>query len=381
MCEDSKICRVIRYGTSPLSVKFYYIRYYYLIHGQMKNINVGIASYGMSGEVFHAPHLHTHQGFQITKILERTKDRSKDRYPYAEIVRSYHDLLNDYQIELIIVNTPDNLHHEMVLQALEAGKHVVVEKPFTLSVSDADDLIEKANKAGVMISVFQNRRWDSDFLTVQKIIRDKSLGRLVEFEAHFDRYRNFIQENTWKELSESGTGTIYNLGSHLIDQALVLFGLPGSVFADIRTLRTGGSVDDAFTLLLKYDDVKVTLKASYLVKEPGPKYYLHGTLGSFLKWGMDPQEEALNKGLYPGSDNWGKELEEDWGTINTEKDGSQIRQPVESESGNYMAYYDQLYEALANDKPNPVTAEQGRDVIRVIEAAWESSETGRAVTI
>ncbi|MBL7111079.1 MAG: oxidoreductase [Bacteroidales bacterium] len=347
----------------------------------MRDIRVGIASYGMSGEVFHAPLLHTHQGFQITKILERTKDRSKDRYPYAAVVRNYDDLLRDPQIELIIVNTPDSLHHEMVLQAIEAGKHVVVEKPFTLSVSDADDLIERTKKAGLMLSVFQNRRWDSDFLTIQKIIQDKSLGRLVEFEAHFDRYRNFIQENTWKELTESGSGIIYNLGSHLVDQALVLFGLPGSVFADIRTFRTGGRVDDAFTLLLKYDDVKVTLKASYLVREPGPKYYLHGTLGSFLKWGMDPQEEALKKGLYPGSDDWGKEPEEDWGTINTEKEGAQIKHKVESVQGNYMVYYDQLYEALANGKPNPVPAEQGRDVIRVIEAAKESNNTGQAVKI
>jgi scyllo-inositol 2-dehydrogenase (NADP+) len=347
----------------------------------MKDIHVGIASYGMSGEIFHAPLLHTRKGFQITKILERTKDRSKERYPYAEIVRKYEDLLSDPQIELIVVNTPDNLHHEMVTQAIEAGKHVVVEKPFTLSVKDADDLIQRAKKAGVILSVFQNRRWDSDFLTVQKIIRDKLLGRLVEFEAHFDRYRNFIQENTWKELTESGSGTLYNLGSHLVDQALVLFGLPDSVYADIRTLRTGGNVDDAFTLLLKYDDVKVTLKASYLVREPGPKYYLHGTLGSFLKWGMDPQEEALKKGLYPGSNDWGKEPEADWGTINTEKEGSQFKQSVESVPGNYLAYYDKLYEALANGEPDPVPAEQGRDVIRVIEAAKESNTTGQAVKI
>ena len=347
----------------------------------MKIIHVVIASYGMSGKVFHAPLLHTHQSFEITKILERTKDNAKDRYPYAEIVRRYEDLLGDPQIELIVVNTPDNLHHEMVLKAIEARKHVVVEKPFTLSVRDADDLIERAKRAGVLLSVFQNRRWDSDFLTVQKIIQEKLLGRLVEFEAHFDRYRNFIQENTWKERSESGSGTIYNLGSHLVDQALVLFGIPGSVFADIRTLRTGGSVDDAFTLLLKYDDVKVTLKASYLVREPGPKYYLHGTLGSFLKAGMDHQEEALNKGLYHGSDDWGKEPEEDWGTINTEKAGSQFRQSVESVPGNYMTYYDKLYEALVNDKENPVPAEQGRDVIRVIEAAKESNTTGQAVKI
>jgi scyllo-inositol 2-dehydrogenase (NADP+) len=347
----------------------------------MKIIYVGIASYGMSGEIFHAPLLHTHQGFQISKILERTKNKSKDRYPYARIAGNYDDLLRDRQIDLVVVNTPDNLHHDMVLKAIKAGKHVVVEKPFTLTVAEADDLIDKAKQAGVLVSVFQNRRWDSDFLTVEKILEEKWLGRLVEYEAHFDRYRNFIQENTWKELAESGSGTIYNLGSHLIDQALVLFGLPGFVYADIRTLRTGGRVDDAFTLLLKYDDVKVTLKASYLVREPGPKYYLHGTLGSFLKWGMDPQEDALKKELYPGSKNWGMEQEEEWGTINTEKDGSHTRRKMESLPGNYLAYYDQLYEALVSGKPNPVPAEQGRDVIRVIEAAKESSNKGQAIRI
>ena len=345
----------------------------------MKKINAGIASYGMSGEIFHAPLLHTHQGFQIIKILERTKNKSKDRYPYATIVREYGDLLKDPQIDLVVVNTPDNLHHGMVSEAIEAGKHVVVEKPFTLTVSDADDLITRAKKAGVLLSVFQNRRWDSDFLTVQKIIEEKMLGRLVEFEVHFDRYRNFIQENTWKELPESGSGTLYNLGSHMADQALVLFGLPRSVYADIRSLRTGGRVDDAFTLLLKYDDVKVTLKASYLVREPGPKYYVHGTLGSFLKWGMDPQEEALKKGSYPDSDGWGTEPEEDWGILNTEKDGKQIKQKFESLPGNYLTFYDLLYLALTEGKPNPVPAVEGRNVIRVIEAARESNKTGREV--
>lgn len=347
----------------------------------MKTINVGLVSYGMSGEIFHAPLLHVHKGFNIIKILERTRNKSHDRYPYANIVRSYKEITDDKNIDLIVVNTPDKEHHEMGLQAIRAGKHVIVEKPFTLKVGEADELIAASAKTGKLLSVFQNRRWDGDFLTVQKIIHEGLLGRLVEYEAHFDRYRNYLQRESWKEQAGSGTGTIYNLGSHLIDQALVLFGLPESVLADIRMMRTGAEVDDAVTLLLKYPEIKVTLKASYLVREPGPRYSLHGTHGSFLKWGTDPQEEALKNGQWPSGTDWGKEDEESWGILNTEINGLHYSGMVETLHGNYMAYYDDIYEAITNNRQPAVTAEQGRDVIRVIEAAKESNRMGKAVKL
>lgn len=347
----------------------------------MRKTGVGILSYGMSGEVFHAPLLHVNPGFEIISILERSKNRSSERYPDVKVVRTYDELLKDDRIELVIVNTPDALHFEMTREALLAGKHVIVEKPFVLDSNQGQELINLAAKQELLLSVFQNRRWDGDFLTVRKILDEGLLGRLVEYEAHFDRYRNFIQEDTWKEDPGSGTGTLFNLGSHLIDQALVLFGKPDHVYADIRILRTGGEIDDAFTLLLGYPDVKVTLKASYLVREPGPRYYLHGTEGSFLKHGIDPQEEALKNGEWPRGNDWGKESESDWGLLNTERGGKSFRNKYETLAGRYGNYYDDIHRALIKGTIPSVTAEQANLVIRIIEAARESNKTGKRIRV
>ena len=347
----------------------------------MRIINAALASYGMSGEIFHAPLLSAHKGFNLYKILERTKNRSHERYPTVNIVKSYKEILDDDKVDLIIVNTPDKDHHEMALLAIQSGKHVIVEKPFTLRMNDADQLIAESEKTGTILSVFHNRRWDGDFLTIQKIINEGLLGRLVEYESHFDRYRNYLKQESWKEQASSGSGSIYNLGSHLIDNALVLFGLPESVFADIRILRSGAEVDDAFILLLKYPDVLVTLKSSYLVREPGPKFSLHGTHGSFLTWGIDPQEEDLKSGKLPGGSDWGHETEELWGKLNTDLNGVHYSGKYETLPGNYLAYYDDIYDSIINKRKPAVTAEQGRDVIYVIEAAKESSATGKAVKL
>jgi predicted dehydrogenase len=347
----------------------------------MKTINAALASFGMSGEIFHAPLLNAHKGFNIISILERTKNRSRDRYPSANIVRSYEEILTDDKVDLVIVNIPDKDHYEMALMAIKANKHVIVEKPFTLRVKEANELISLSEKTGRLLSVFQNRRWAGDFMTVKKIINEGLLGRLVEYEAHFDRYRNYLQKESWKEQPSSQTGSIYNLGSHLIDQALLLFGLPAAVFADIRALRTGAEVDDAFTLLLRYPEIKVTLKVSYLVREPGPKFTLHGTHGSFLKWGADPQEEDLKSGRQPGSPGWGEEQEEYWGILNTEINGQQYKKKYKTLPGNYMAYYDDIWDAITNNRKPSVTAEQGRDVIRIIEAAKESNSLRKEVNL
>jgi len=345
----------------------------------MHTIGVGLASYGMSGEVFHAPLLSVNRGFEIISILERTRSLSRERYPEAKITRNYHEMLTENSIELVVVNTPDRFHYEMAREALEAGKHVVLEKPFTLDSREGDKLLNIAKNQKRLLSVFQNRRWDGDFLTVKEILNKGLLGRLVEYEAHFDRYRNFIQQNTWKEDHGTGTGTLFNLGSHLIDQALVLFGKPEHVNADIRIQRTGGKVDDAFTLWLGYPEVKVTIKASYLVREPGPRYLLHGTEGSFLKHGIDPQEEALKKGELPGGPDWGKEAPEEWGTLNTEIE--EHYGPYRTLPGNYPAFYENIYEALTGKAELAVTASQANLVIRVIEAAIKSSQSGNRVNI
>jgi predicted dehydrogenase len=348
--------------------------------GLMKIYRIGLASYGMSGQVFHAPLIHIQKGLQLAAILERNRRLSATRFPATKIVTRYEELLDDPEIDMVVVNLPDPLHYDMARKALDSGKHVIVEKPFVRQSKQGRELIELANRRELLLSVFHNRRWDGDFLTVRRILENGILGRLVEYEAHFDRYRNYIREDTWKEKSGSGS-TLYNLGSHLIDQAIMLFGKPDHVFAEIRILRDGGKVDDAFTLLLGYADVRVTLKSSYLVKEPGPRYLLHGTEGSYIKYGTDPQEEALKKGDRPPGKDWGKEPESDWGILSTEKGNRKFHGKYETLPGRYQDYYANIYQALNRKSPPEVTAEQANLVIRVIEAAFESHESGCRVQI
>jgi len=347
----------------------------------MNKIQVGLVSFGMSGKLFHAPFLAKHPGFELTKILERSKNEVKIVYPDISTVRSFEELLDDDNIELIVVNTPDLTHFEYAHKALEAGKHVVVEKPFTRTIGQGEDLINLADKKNRVLSVFQNRRWDGDFMTVRKIVENECLGRLVEFESNYMRYRNFIQPNTWKESIVQGIGLTYNLGSHMIDQAVVLFGMPEAVWADIDSMRTGSEIDDYYHIKLMYPDVKVTLKASFLIREEGPRYTLHGTNGSFLKYGIDPQEEMLKQGANPSMPDWGKEPESQWGIINTEMNGIHIRGKLETLPGNYAAYYDNIYDVIRNRAKLEVTPEQALNVLYLIEAAMESCRSGQCVEI
>lgn len=344
-------------------------------------IQTGIASYGLSGQVFHAPFLETNAGFNIKKVWERTKNLSVQRYPHVEIVRSYEEMLNDSDIELIIVNTPDTTHYDFCKQALEAGKHVIVEKPFTLNTKEGEELIELARSKNLVLSVYQNRRWDGDFLTVQKVLDQQLLGRVVEYEGHFDRFKNFVDINKWKEQASSYPGLIYDLGDHMIDQALVLFGMPGSVTADLRIQRPGGEVNDYFNVKLNYPETVVTVKGGFLVREKGPRYIIHGTEGSFVKSGIDPQEQDLIEGYFPEGPGWGKEEETYWGTLNTQINGLHYYGQIETLPGNYHGYFDKIYYAIRQGEKPPVPAEEGLNVIKVIEASLLSNEEKKAIKL
>lgn len=344
-------------------------------------IQTGVASYGLSGQVFHAPFLDTNAGFNIKKVWERTKNLSVQRYPYVEIVRNYEELLNDKDIELIIVNTPDTTHYDYCKQALEAGKHVVVEKPFTLNSQEGEELTKLAESKNLVLSVYQNRRWDGDFLTVQKILNEQLLGKVVEYEAHFDRFKNFVDPGKWKEQASSFPGLVYDLGAHMIDQALVLFGMPSSVTADLRTQRPGGEVNDYFNVKFNFPETVVTVKGGFLVREQGPRYIIHGTEGSFLKWGVDPQEQDLIDGFLPEGPDWGKENKENWGILNTQLNGLHYHGKIETLPGNYHGYFDNIYYAIRKGEPLDVPAEQGLNVIKVIEASLQSNEENRAVEL
>ncbi|HSH20855.1 MAG TPA: Gfo/Idh/MocA family oxidoreductase [Draconibacterium sp.] len=338
-----------------------------------------IASFGMSGLVFHGPALKVNKGFKVVSILERSKNISKSMFPDVEIVRSYKDILENGNIELVIVNTPDKFHFEMARQALLYGKHIVVEKPVTLNSRQAAELVHIAREKELVFTVYQNRRWDGDFRTVQKILEEKKLGRLIEFESHFDRYRTFITPDTWKEEGDEFAGVLYNLGSHMVDQVFVLFGKPNAVTAHLKIVRTGGVVNDYYDIRLEYDGFSAILKCSYLVKNPGPRYSIYGEYGTFYKWGIDPQEELLKKGNLPRGESWGTEPETEWGTILYEKNGVDFKEEIETLPGNYNLFYDNVYDAIRKGADLNVKPEEAVQVLKILEACLESNQKKKTI--
>jgi scyllo-inositol 2-dehydrogenase (NADP+) len=346
-----------------------------------KQIQTAIIGFGLSGRLFHAPFIKCHHGFKLTKVVQRQGSLSKDIYPEVLLIKDYKDLLKDDSLELAVIATPNILHFEMAKEFLLAGKHVVVEKPFTPTSAEADELIRLAGESGKKIFVYQNRRWDGDFKTVQQVVYNRYLGDLLEFEAHFDRYSPGPRRSAWRNDPLPASGVLYDLGSHLIDQALILFGLPRAVFADIRWQRAESKVDDCFDIHLYYSKLKVVLKASLFVKEPGPHYTLHGTKGSFIKYGTDPQEEMLRQGIMPDSEVWGKEGPEYWGILNAELHGQQFYGTIETEPGNYIGFYDNVHDVITKGAEQAVQPEESRNVIRIIELAFESHRTKSVVAL
>lgn len=347
----------------------------------MKPINTALCSFGMSGWVFHAPFIKINPGFNLYAVWERTKSLAEQKYPGVKTFRKLEDMLADEAVELVVVNTPNYTHYDYAKKALEAGKHVIIEKPFTVTVSEGEELIELAKKQNKKISVYQNRRYDSDYKTIKKVIEQNILGKLVDVEMHFDRYKEELSPKVHKEIPGPGTGSLYDLGSHLIDQALQLFGMPKKLFADIQAIRPVSQVDDYFNIVLYYDRFRVHLKSSYSVREPLPGYIFHGLKGSFIKPKTDVQEEMLQAGEVPGGSGWGTEPASQKGLLHTEINGGVQRHYIESEQGNYNEYYDGIYEAIRNGAALPVTAEDALDVIKVIEAAYRSNKTNCAVSL
>lgn len=340
----------------------------------MDSIGVGLIGYGMAARVFHAPVIESVPRLRLKKVFARRGDEARERYPQVEVVRDAAALLRDEEITLVVVATPNASHFELARDSLLAGKHVVVEKPFTNTSDEARQLIELAGERERLISVHHNRRWDGDFLTVRSVVASGLLGRLVEYESHFDRFRNRPRPNAWREDEGPGSGILYDLGPHLIDQALVLFGRPHAVTADIRAQRDFAKADDNFELLLDYDALKVTLKAGMLVRERGPRFILHGTEGSFVKHGLDPQEEALKRGLTPSEPHWGEEPRELWGRLNTLLGGLHFEGRVETLAGRYQAFYENVADAIAGRAELAVKPEEAFDTIRLVELAIESGE-------
>ncbi len=344
-------------------------------------INTALCSFGMSGLVFHSPFLAINPHFKFYAVWERSKNLAEEKYPDVKTYRTLESMLADDLVELVIVNTPNYTHYEYSKRSLEAGKHVIVEKPFTVNVEQADELIALAKKQNKILSVYQNRRYDSDYKTIKKVLSENLLGELVEVEMHFDRFREELSPKEHKETPGPGAGVLYDLGSHLIDQALQLFGKPEKIFADIRIIRPLSKVDDYFELLFYYPRLRVRLKASYVVREALPGYILHGLKGSFIKPKTDMQETLLKEGVIPGKKDWGTEPETERGLLHTEIKGKEVIEFITSERGNYNDYYEAIYDAIRNHEPLPVTAEEGAEVVRIIVTAFKSSELQKVIEL
>jgi predicted dehydrogenase len=339
----------------------------------MSLIKTGLAGYGMAAKVMHAPFLKVSDQYEVTSVLERHRNESQQLFPSAKIVRSFEELLSE-DIEIVIITTPNETHFPFAEQALLKGKHVVLEKPFTITSKEAFRLIEIAKSQNRVLSVYHNRRYVADFITIKEILGKKLLGEVHEYEAHFHRYRPEAKVGAWREESGPGNGILYDLGSHLIDQALYLFGMPKTITADIRLQRPHAKADDCFDIRMDYGFLRVTLKASMLVREPGPRCMIHGTKGSFIKYGQDPQEELLKQGVLPVSPDWGSENEENYGLLHTEIDEQDTIMRYPSLQGNFGLYYINLYQTLRNDAELKEKPEHGYNTIRLIELAIESNK-------
>jgi predicted dehydrogenase len=346
----------------------------------MRKIKTALLSYGMSGKVFHAPFLELHEGFELVGSWERSNKLIQLDYPNVKSYSSFEELLQD-DIELVIINTPTATHFEYAKIALLAGKHIIVEKAFTTTVAEAKELKAIAEANNLKLSVFQNRRWDSDFKTVKNIFQEGILDNIVEAEFHFDRYNPFLSPKSHKETINSGSGILKDLGPHLIDQALHLFGMPEQVFADIRITRKESVVDDYIDILLFYPQFRVRLKSGFFVREANPAFVLHGEKGSFLKHRGDLQEDALKIGEKPNRITWKSENEGNEGLLHTEINGEIIRKKVPTQLGNYYDYFDGVYQSIANNLVEPVTAQDGINTMRIIEACIESHFSRKTVDL
>ncbi|MCC6288087.1 MAG: oxidoreductase [Chitinophagaceae bacterium] len=335
---------------------------------------VGVVGFGISAKVFHLPFITTlPEQYELVSILQRKGNEAKAQFPQAKIVRTIEEMVSDPGIDLVVITTPNDTHFPYSKMALEAGKHVVLEKPFTNTIEEAEQLVDIAAKSGKVLSVYQNRRYVSDFRTIKAILDNKLLGDIHEFEAHYDRYRAEERPTAWREAPLPGSGILYDLGAHIIDQALYFFGLPKNITADIRMQRPHARVDDYFNIWLDYGFNKVILHAGMLFREQGPRYMIHGTKGSFIKYGEDPQEARLRAGEPPVGEGWGVEKKDIYGLLHTEIDGKIVKEHYPSLKGSYADYYLDLYNTIVNGMPVKQKPEHGYNTIRIIQLAMQSS--------
>jgi predicted dehydrogenase len=349
-------------------------------------IRCGVIGFGLAGRTFHSAVIDATPGLELAAIVQRSGDAAQKTYPRLPVYPSLDAMLQQATLDLIVVATPNDTHVPLAEQCLRAGKHVVIDKPVAVSSSEAARLFSVMRETGGRVFVYHNRRWDGDFLTVQQLLKhskngDDRLGTVRTFESHFDRFRPTPKQGAWREAAGHGNGILLDLGSHLFDQALVLFGLPTAVWGDVRSERAGSTVDDAFDLRLYYPEITVWLRSTSLSPLPAVRFLVEGTSGSYRKDNLDPQEDALRSGDLFKSTPWGTDPESAWGAITTlDANGATRHTTVPTLAGDYRGFYGNVRDTLLGKAEQAVTLVDAWRVLRLLEWARESSEKRAAIT-
>ncbi|HHA1403978.1 TPA: oxidoreductase [Enterobacter ludwigii] len=335
------------------------------------SIRVGLIGYGYASKTFHAPLIAGTPGMALAAVSSSDATKVHADWPSVPVVSEPKHLFNDPNIDLIVIPTPNDTHFPLAKAALEAGKHVIVDKPFTVTLSQARELDALAKSFGRVLSVFHNRRWDSDFLTVKALLNEGTLGEILFFESHFDRFRPQVR-NRWREQAGPGSGIWYDLAPHLLDQAVNLFGLPVSMTVDLAQLRPGAQTTDYFHAVLSYPQRRIVLHGTMVAAAESARYILHGTRGSFVKFGLDPQEERLKNGERLPQEDWGYDMRD--GVVTRVEGEDRVEETLLTIPGNYPAYYAAIRDALNGTGDNPVPASQAIQIMELIELGIESAK-------
>jgi scyllo-inositol 2-dehydrogenase (NADP+) len=344
-------------------------------------IRVGVVGFGLAGRIFHTGVIEATPGLELACVVQRSGDEASKTYPGVQVARSVEEMLGDVGVQLVVIATPSYSHYELAKQCLRDQRNVIVDKPFTLKSEEAAELICMARERKLLLTAFQNRRWDGDFKTVLEVIESGELGRLITFESHIDRFRGQARRDVWRESGGPGGGTLFDLGPHLIDQALTLFGTPAMLYASVRVERESAVVDDAFDMFLEFERqhrLTVLLRSTMTACIPGPRYVLHGTRGSYVKWGIDPQEDQLKSGMSFDAPGFGEEPEGAWGELRLFEGGTRR---IPTQPGDYRGFYQNVRDALLGKAELEVKPEQAWRTTRLMELARESSAQGRKLRV
>lgn len=341
-------------------------------------LNVALVGYGYVGKTFHAPLIGATPGLVLHTVVSSDPVKVAADHPEAKVVARLDDALANPAIDLVVIATPNDLHAPQGQTALAAGKHVVIDKPFTVTLDEARALIASAETHDRLLSVFHNRRWDADFLTLKSLIAEGALGEVTQYESHFDRFRPVVRDR-WRERAGPGAGAWFDLGPHLLDQALQLFGLPLAVNADIGVQRQGAGADDYFHVTLRYPTLRVILHGSLLAAAADLRMAVHGTKGSFVKLGLDAQEDALKRGLTPADEGFGVDPRP--GTLTRAEGDALTSETVQGRRGDYAAYYAGVRDAILTGAANPVPAREALQVMELLDLAARSAAERRELAL